>query len=109
VELAGQADAQERRVKARISNAGFTITALPLLAAKDWAFLPPTGWTWRLFSCSPRWCPRPDPGRYRLQRVVGPASVNATLAGFQTRAIWFSSDKISYWLMAKPHSKLSKV
>ncbi|HEY6998405.1 MAG TPA: hypothetical protein VH851_10790, partial [Candidatus Binatia bacterium] len=28
--------AQERRAKLRISNAGFTITALPLLAAKDW-------------------------------------------------------------------------
>lgn len=28
--------AQERRGKTRISNAGFTITALPLLAAKEW-------------------------------------------------------------------------
>ena len=27
--------AQERRGKTRISNAGFTITALPLLAAKE--------------------------------------------------------------------------
>ena len=27
---------QEKRAKVRISNAGFTITALPLLAAKDW-------------------------------------------------------------------------
>lgn len=29
-----QAGSQERRPKVRISNAGFTITALPLLAAK---------------------------------------------------------------------------
>ena len=34
--LSASADAQERRVKTRISNAAFTITALPLLAARDW-------------------------------------------------------------------------
>ena len=44
-------------------------------------------------------------GDIDYQAGVGPASVNATLAGFQTRAIWFSSDKISYWLMAKPQFK----
>jgi len=33
---AGSTHAQERRGKSRISNAGFTITALPLLAAKEW-------------------------------------------------------------------------
>jgi ABC-type nitrate/sulfonate/bicarbonate transport system substrate-binding protein len=27
------------------------------------------------------------------------------MTGFATRAIWFSSDKISYWLMAKPQYK----
>jgi ABC-type nitrate/sulfonate/bicarbonate transport system substrate-binding protein len=27
------------------------------------------------------------------------------LSGFPTRAIWFSSDRISYWLMAKPQFK----
>ena len=35
--------AQERRVKLRISNAGFTITALPLLAAKDWGLFSANG------------------------------------------------------------------
>src|SRR5580765_4111525 len=35
--------AQERRVKLRISNAGFTITALPLLAAKDWGLFTANG------------------------------------------------------------------
>jgi ABC-type nitrate/sulfonate/bicarbonate transport system substrate-binding protein len=33
---------------------------------------------------------------------VGPASVSATLSGLPSRAIWFSSDRISYWLMARP-------
>jgi hypothetical protein len=34
--LASHAASQDKRSKIRISNAGFTITALPLLAAKDW-------------------------------------------------------------------------
>src|SRR5207247_9622404 len=36
---------------------------------------------------------------------VGPASVSATLSGLPSRAIWFSSDRISYWLMARPQFK----
>ena len=35
--------AQDRRAKLRISNAGFTITALPLLAAKDWGLFSANG------------------------------------------------------------------
>ncbi|HEY6366669.1 MAG TPA: hypothetical protein VI585_17950, partial [Candidatus Binatia bacterium] len=34
--LTASGNTQERRARARISNAAFTITALPLLAAKDW-------------------------------------------------------------------------
>src|SRR5437773_11433113 len=44
-------------------------------------------------------------GDIDYQAGVGPASVNATLSGFPTRAIWFSSDKISYWLMSRPQFK----
>jgi ABC-type nitrate/sulfonate/bicarbonate transport system substrate-binding protein len=44
-------------------------------------------------------------GDIDFQAGVGPASVNATMTGFATRAIWFSSDRISYWLMAKPQFK----
>ena len=36
---------------------------------------------------------------------VGPASVAATLTGLPSRAIWFSSDRISYWLQAAPQYK----
>jgi len=43
VSLPVSTDAQERRVKARISNAGFTMTALPLLAAKDWGVFAANG------------------------------------------------------------------
>ena len=34
--LADHGASQERRSKLRITNAGFTITALPLLAAQEW-------------------------------------------------------------------------
>ena len=34
-----QATSQDKRTKVRISNAGLTITALPLLAARDWGHL----------------------------------------------------------------------
>jgi ABC-type nitrate/sulfonate/bicarbonate transport system substrate-binding protein len=36
---------------------------------------------------------------------VGPASVAATLTGLSSRAIWFSSDRISYWIQAAPQYK----
>jgi hypothetical protein len=35
--------AQEQRTNQRISNAGYTITALPLLAAKEWEFFTANG------------------------------------------------------------------
>jgi hypothetical protein len=35
------ASSQEKRIRVRISNAGLTITALPLLAARDWGALKP--------------------------------------------------------------------
>ncbi len=31
---------------------------------------------------------------------IGPASVGATLSGLDTRALWSSTNKIAYWLMA---------
>ena len=35
--------AQEPRAKLRVSNAGFTITALPLLAAREWGVFTANG------------------------------------------------------------------
>ncbi len=100
------AQAQERRPKLRISNAGFTITALPLLAAKDWGLFSANGLDMEVILMQSSLVPAAlTQGDIDYQAGVGPASVNATLSGFQTRAIWFSSDKISYWLMAKPQLK----
>ena len=97
---------QEPRGKTRISNAGFTITALPLLAAQDWGIFTANGLDMEIILMQSALVPAAlTRGDIDYQAGVGPASVNATLAGFATRAIWFSSDKISYWLMAKPQFK----
>src|SRR5256712_5724042 len=98
--------AQERRAKLRISNAGFTITALPLLAAKDWGLFTANGLDMEVILMQSALVPAAlTQGDIDFQAGVGPASVNATMSSFATRAIWFSSDKISYWLMAKPQYK----
>jgi ABC-type nitrate/sulfonate/bicarbonate transport system substrate-binding protein len=99
-------NAQERRGKTRISNAAFTITALPLLAARDWGIFPANGLDMEIILMNSALVPPAlVQGDIDYQAGVGPASVNATLTGFPTRAIWFSSDKISYWLMARPQHK----
>ena len=104
--LIATADAQEQRPKLRISNAGFTITALPLLPAKEWRLFDEKGLDMEVILMQSALVPAAlTQGDIDYQAGVGPASVNATLSGFQTRAIWFSSDKISYWLMAKPQYK----
>jgi ABC-type nitrate/sulfonate/bicarbonate transport system substrate-binding protein len=36
---------------------------------------------------------------------VGPGSVAATLSGLPIRAVWFSANRISYWVMAAPQFK----
>jgi ABC-type nitrate/sulfonate/bicarbonate transport system substrate-binding protein len=98
--------AQERRAKLRISNAGFTITALPLLAAKDREIFNANGLDMEVILMQSALVPAAlTQGDIDYQAGVGPASVNATMTGFATRAIWFSSDRISYWLMAKPQFK----
>jgi ABC-type nitrate/sulfonate/bicarbonate transport system substrate-binding protein len=90
----------------RISNAGFTITALPLLAAKDWRIFEANHLDMEVILMQSALVPAAlTQGDIDYQAGVGPASVNATLSGFATRAIWFSTDRISYWLMAKPQFK----
>jgi NitT/TauT family transport system substrate-binding protein len=97
---------QEQRAKIRISNAGFTITALPLLAAKDWGVFAANGLDVELIVMSPSLAAAAlAQGDIDYVAGVGPASVAATLSGLPSRAIWFSSDRISYWLMAKPELK----
>lgn len=104
--FASLADAQERRGKTRISNAAFTITALPLLAAKEWGIFTANGLDMEIILMASSVVPAAlTQGDIDYQAGVGPASVNATLTGVPSRAIWFSSDRISYWLMARPQFK----
>jgi ABC-type nitrate/sulfonate/bicarbonate transport system substrate-binding protein len=104
--LPASGDAQERRGKTRISNAAFTITALPLLAAKEWGIFTANGLDMEIILMASSVVPAAlMQGDIDYQAGVGPASVNATLTGAPTRAIWFSSDKISYWLMGRPQFK----
>src|SRR5262245_41579383 len=97
---------QERQSKVRISNAGFTITALPLLAAKDWGMFTANGLDVELIVMNPSLAAAAlAQGDIDYVAGVGPASVSATLSGLPSRAIWFSSDRISYWLQAAPQYK----
>jgi ABC-type nitrate/sulfonate/bicarbonate transport system substrate-binding protein len=106
VVLSQDAASQDRRVKVRISNAGFTITALPLLAAKDWKVFSANGLDVELIVMSPTLAAAAiAQGDIDYVAGVGPASVAATLTGLPSRAIWFSSDRISYWLQSAPQYK----
>jgi ABC-type nitrate/sulfonate/bicarbonate transport system substrate-binding protein len=44
-------------------------------------------------------------GDLDYQSGIGPASISATLSGVDSRALWSSTSRISYWLMAKPEYK----
>ena len=104
--LSFSAAAQERRSKIRISNAGLTITALPLLAACDWGIFNASGMDVEIIIMAASLAPSAlSTGDIDYIAGVGPASVSATLSGLPSRAIWFSSDRISYWLMARPQFK----
>jgi ABC-type nitrate/sulfonate/bicarbonate transport system substrate-binding protein len=97
---------QEKRIKVRISNAGLTITALPLLAAGDWRTFNANGLDVEIIVMSPPLgAAAMNQGDIDYVAGVGPASVAATLTGLQSRAIWFSSDRISYWLQSAPQYK----
>lgn len=103
---APQATSQDKRTKVRISNAGLTITALPLLAARDWGTFAANGLDVEIVVMSPPLgAAAMNQGDIDYVAGVGPASVAATLTGLPSRAIWFSSDRISYWLQSAPQYK----
>jgi hypothetical protein len=104
------AASQDKRAKVRISNAGFTITALPLLAAKDWGTFSTNGLDVELIVMSPPIAAAAlAQGDIDYVAGVGPASVAATLSGLQSRAIWFSSDRICTGFKRRRHIKLCRI
>ena len=96
---------QERR-KIRISNATFSYSALPLVAAREWKLFQQQGLDVEIILMrSAAAAAALVSGDLDYQSGIGPASVSATLSGVDSRALWSSTNHITYWLMAKPGFK----
>ena len=97
--------AQERR-KIRISNATLSYSALPLIAAREWKVFQEQGLDVEIILMrSAAAVAALVSGDLDYQSGIGPASVSATLGGLDSRALWSSTNRITYWLMAKPEYK----
>jgi len=100
-----QAQTQERR-RIRISNANFSFTALPLIAARDWKLFSEQGLDVEIILMrSAAAAAALASGDLDYQSGIGPASVSASLSGLESRALWSSTNRIAYWLMARPEIK----
>ncbi|MSP38207.1 MAG: hypothetical protein EXR70_06925 [Deltaproteobacteria bacterium] len=97
--------AQERR-KIRISNAPLSYSALPLVAAREWKLFQEQGLDVEVILMrSSAAVAALASGDLDYQSGIGPASISATLSGLDSRALWSSTNRITYWLMAKPEFK----
>ncbi|HEX2386924.1 MAG TPA: ABC transporter substrate-binding protein [Candidatus Binatia bacterium] len=102
---AAPADAQERR-KVRISNANFSFTALPLIAAREWKHFSDQGLDVEVILMrSAAAAAALASGDLDYQSGIGTATVGASMSGLDTRALWSSTNQIAYWLMARPEIK----
>jgi len=98
--------AQRAREKVRIANASLSVTALPLIAAKEWKLFEEQGFEPEIILISPAIsAPALVSGEIDFVAGVGPGSVSASLGGLPLRAVWFSSERVSYSLMANPKFK----
>jgi len=95
---------QERKVN--IAYAGPSLIALPFLAAQEWKLFTQNGLSAQLivmtFTIS---IPALSADQVEYLGGVGPATVSATLRGIPARAVWFSSDKVLWSLIAQPQMK----
>src|SRR4249920_3044680 len=97
--------AQERR-KIRISNATLSYSALPLVAAREWKLFQEQGLDVEIILMrSAAAAAALVSGDLDYQSGIGPASISATLSGVDSRALWSSTNRITYLLMAKPDLK----
>jgi len=96
---------QERR-KIRISNATLSYSALPLVAAREWKLFQEQGLDVEVILMrSAAAVAALASGDLDYQSGIGPASISATLSGLDSRALWSSTNRITYWLMAKAEYK----
>ena len=99
-------NAQELRTKLRISNPTLGFTALPLVAARDWGIFSQNGLDVEIIIMSTTVAMAAlANGDVGYHAGTGPGNVSATLSGLASRCIWFSSDRIAYWLLARPQFK----
>jgi ABC-type nitrate/sulfonate/bicarbonate transport system substrate-binding protein len=100
------ANAQEPKTKIRIANSAMSVTSLPLLAAREWKLFHERGLDVEIILMSPAISvPAMVSGEIDYFAGVGPGAASASLSGLPLRAVWVSSDKVSYSLMANPKFK----
>ena len=103
--FAAESFSQERR-KIRISNATLSYSALALVAAREWKLFQEQGLDVEVILMrSAAAAAALVSGDLDYQSGIGPASISATLSGVDSRALWSSTNRITYWLMAKPEYK----
>jgi ABC-type nitrate/sulfonate/bicarbonate transport system substrate-binding protein len=91
---------QDRR-RIRISNANLSFTALPLVAAREWKLFDQQGLDIEIILMrSAAAAAALASGDLDYQSGIGTASVSASLSGLDARALWSSTNRIVYWLMA---------
>ncbi|MGH7854902.1 MAG: ABC transporter substrate-binding protein [Candidatus Binatia bacterium] len=101
--LAGQLPAQERFRKIRITYPTESIAVLPLFAARRWKTFEDNDLQAEIIQARSQVANAAlASGEIGYVAGVGPASVSATLRGLQSRAVWFASDEIIYFLLARP-------
>ena len=98
--------AQEALTKIRIANSALSLTALPLVAAREWGLFREQGLQVEVVMMNPAISnPAIAAGEINYIASVGPGSVAATLSGLPLRAVWFSSNRVAYWVMTSPQFK----
>lgn len=98
--------AQEPRAKIRIANSAMSVTSLALLAAREWKLFQERGLDPEIILMSPAiTVPAMISSEIDYFAGVGPGVASASLSGLPFRAVWVSSDKVSYSLVANPKFK----
>ncbi len=98
--------AQQPLSKIRIANSAMSVTSLPLIAAREWKLFHEQGLDVEIILMSPAISvPAMVSGEIDYFAGVGPGAASASIGGLPLRAVWVSSDKVSYSLLANPKFK----
>jgi len=87
-----------------------SVTSLPLLAAREWKLFAERGLDVEIILMSPALTvPAMISGEIDYFAGVGPGVASASLSGLPFRAVWVSSDRVSYSLVANPKFKTYRI